>query len=140
AVARHAVDHDALTAELSPADLAVLAVAAALVVVDHHALARRRVGLADTGATRGDDTARLVTGDDGSTRAAQAQRCGRVADGAIGMQIAPAHSRGLHGDDDFAGPRRRVREFTQLELSSTEENDATHRSSFPASAYQNPNG
>ena len=125
-MAGHAVDDDALAAELGPADTAVLAAPAALVVMDHHALTGRRVGLADAGAPRGNHAARLVAGDDRSALAAQAERRRRVADGAVGMQIAPAHPRGLHGDDHFAGPRRRVGEFTQLELPATEENYATH--------------
>src|SRR5207253_10592841 len=80
AVAGHAVDDDALATELRPADLAVLATPAALVVVHHHALVRRRVGLADPGAARGDHAARLVAGHDGPAAAAEAQRRGRVAD------------------------------------------------------------
>src|SRR5206468_3066512 len=77
-------------------------------------------------AARGAHAARLVAGYDGPAAAAEAQGRGRVADRAIGMEIAPAHPRGLHGDDDLAGSRRRVGEFTQLELPATEENDATH--------------
>src|SRR5438093_974987 len=128
----HAVDDDTLPAELRPADLAVLAAPAALVVMDHHALARRRVGLAHAGAARGDDAAGLVAGHDGTTAAAEAQRGGRVADRAIGMEIAPAHPRGFHGDDDLAGARCRVGELTQLELAATEENYPTHTASFAA--------
>src|SRR5262249_5779478 len=132
AVPRHAVDHDAPTAELSPADAAVLAAPAALVVMDHHALARRRIGLGDAGAARGDHAAGLVARDDRSARAAEAQRRSGVADGAVGMQIAPAHARGLHGDDDLAGPRCGAGEFPQFGLPATEENDATHTASFAA--------
>src|SRR5437870_988145 len=96
------------------------------------ALARRRVGLAHAGAARGDDAAGLVAGHDGTTAAPQAQRRGRVADRAIGMEIAPAHPRGLHGDDDLAGAGCRVGELTQLELPATEEHYATHTASFAA--------
>src|SRR5206468_1397569 len=132
AVARHAVHDDALAAELRPADAAVLAAAAALVVVDHHALARRRVGFGDARPAPGDDAARLVAGDDRSARAAQAQRRRSVADGAVRVQIAAAHSRRLHGDDDLAGTRCRVREITKLELSASEKNYAAHKPSFAA--------
>src|SRR5262249_20433065 len=126
AVTRHAVDDDARAAELRPADAAVLAASAALVVVDHHALAGWCVGFGDVVAARGDDAARLVARDDGPALAAEPQRRGRVADCAVGMQIAPAHARGLHRDDDLAGARRRVGEFTQLELPAAEEHYAMH--------------
>src|SRR6266508_4502295 len=76
AVARHAVDDDALPAELRPADAAVLAPPASLVVMDHHALADRRVRFADAGPALGDDAARLVAGDDGSAAALPAARYG----------------------------------------------------------------
>src|SRR3989475_11204748 len=127
AVARHAVDDDALPAELRPADATVLAPPASLVVMDHHALADRRVRFADAGPALGDDATRLVAGDDGFAAAAQAQGRGRVAGGAVRVQVAPAHAGGLHGDDDLPGTRRRVRELTQLELPVAEENDAAHR-------------
>src|SRR5207244_11760334 len=95
-------------------------------------LAGGRVSVAHAGAARGDHAARRVAGYDGPAAAAEAQGRGRVADRAIGMEIAPAHPRGLHGDDDLAGSRRRVGEFTQLELPATEEHYATHTASFAA--------
>src|SRR6266850_1744966 len=140
AVAGHAVDDDALAAELSPADAAMLAAPAALVVVDHYALAGRCVGFADAGAAGGDDAAGLVAGHDRAARAAEAQRGDGVADRAIGMQIAPAHPRSFHGDDDLAGTRRRVGEFPQLELALSEENYATHTASFAATLSPNSGG
>src|SRR5207245_9385176 len=79
-----------------------------------------------------DDAAGLVAGQEGATDGAEAQRSGRVAGAAIGMEIAPAHARGFHGDDDLAGARCRVGELTQLELPATEENYATHTASFAA--------
>ena len=63
AVAGHAVDGDAVAAELRPAGAAVLAPAAALVVMVHHAAAdQRRI---DAGADGVHDAARLVAADDG---------------------------------------------------------------------------
>src|SRR2546422_300738 len=132
AVARHAVDDDALPAELRPADATVLAPPASFVVMDHHALAGRRVRFADAGPALGDDAARLVAGDDGSAAAAQAQGRGRVAGGAVRVQVAPAHAGGLHGDEDLTGARRGVGEVTQLQLPVAEENYATHMSSLAA--------
>ena len=60
-----AIDEDGLLlAELRPARAAVLANCAALVMVHHDALADARHLLADLGADRCDDTARLVAADD----------------------------------------------------------------------------
>src|SRR5262249_61112360 len=84
----HAVAGDAAAAELRPAQPAVPARAAALVVVIHHAPAdERRI---DAGADGGDDATRLVTGDDGSA-AAETERRRGVACRALGMQVAAAH-------------------------------------------------
>src|SRR5438034_10198741 len=128
AVARHAIDDDAVRTELRPADAAVLAAPAALVVVVHHARPRRRLVLRDAGPARGDDAARLVAGDDGPAARAEAGRGGGVADGAVGVEIAPAHAGGLDGDDDLARARRRVRELAELELPVAEADDALHLS------------
>ena len=97
--------------------------AAALVVVIHHAPADQRPIYAD--AYRGDDAARLVTRDDRTT-AAEAERGGRVACRAIGMQIAAAHPRGLHLEHDLAGFWRRIGKLLDLELAIAEEYDAPH--------------
>src|SRR5712671_1606193 len=43
------------------------------------------------------------------------------------MQIAAAHARGLHCDDDLAGTRRRVRKFHQLDFALAREDYAAHR-------------
>jgi hypothetical protein len=94
--------------------------------MDHHALAGRRVSLADAGAARGDHAARLVARDDGPAGAAEAERRGGVADGPIRMKIAPAHAGRLHGHHDLAGSGRRIGELTHFKLSATEKNYATH--------------
>src|SRR5213592_4489560 len=111
AVARHAVDDDAVRTELRPADAAVLAAPAALVVVVHHPRAGRRLVLGDAGPAR-----------------REAERGGGIADGAVGMEIAPAHARGLDGDDDLARARCRVGELAELELPVAEKDDALHLS------------
>jgi hypothetical protein len=60
-----AIDEDRLLlAELGPTGTAVLANGAALVVVHHDALADAGHFVADAGAYRGDDAARLVPCDD----------------------------------------------------------------------------
>src|SRR5262249_57946497 len=98
AVTGHSIDSDPRAAELRPAEATMTARAAALVVVIHHAPADQRRIHAD--AYRGDDAARLVTRDDGTT-AAEAERGGRVASRAIGMQIAAAPPPALHLEHDL---------------------------------------
>src|SRR5712664_2071882 len=97
--------------------------AAAFVVVVHHALADER--WVDAGADGGDDAARLVAGDDRAP-GAEAERGGGVAGGAIGMQVAAAHPRRLHLEDDLAGAGRGIGKFLDLELAIAEEDDAAH--------------
>ena len=126
AVAGHAVDDDALAAELRPAHAAVLALPAAPVVVDHDALTDPRLRLAHPRPHGGDDAAGLVAADDGPAAAAEAEGLGRIAGGAVGVQIAPAHAGGLDGDDDLAGTGRRVRELAKLQLPLTKEDNAAH--------------
>jgi hypothetical protein len=83
-------------------------------VVVHHALADRRISLAHSRAHGGDDAAGLVTADDRAATAAEPERLRGIAGGAIRVQIAPAHARGLDGDDGLAGPRRGIGELAQL--------------------------
>src|SRR4030095_7527899 len=92
AVARHAVHDDALTAELGPADAAVLAPPAALVVMDHHALAGGRVRFGGPRPAIGDDATRLVARDDGPAAATEAEGRGGVAGGAGRSEGAPPHA------------------------------------------------
>src|SRR5439155_262153 len=122
-MARHAVYGDAGAAELGPADAAMLAAAAALVVMVHHALTDQR-GI-DAGADGSDDAAWFVTRDDGAA-GAEPERGSGVARGAIGMQIAAAHTRRLHLQNDFAGSGCRIGELLDLELAIAEEHDAAH--------------
>src|ERR1700732_4661603 len=102
-----AVDEDGfLLAELRPARAAMLAHGAALVMVHHDALANPRHLLADLGADRRDDAARLVAADDRVRFARQAaDRLATRFWPAILVQIAAAHTGGLHFDNDFAGAR-----------------------------------
>ena len=125
AVSRHAVDGDAVPAELRPADAAVLAAPAALVVMVHDSGAHRREIRRHARADRRHHAARLMSGDD---RPAAAQAEGRrgIADRAVGVQVAAAHAGGLDGDDDLARPRRGIGEFLDLQLPLSEEDDAAH--------------
>src|ERR1700730_8748305 len=124
-----AVDEDGfLLAELRPARAAMLAHGAALVMVHHDALANPRHLLADLGADRRDDPARLRTADD------RVRVDGKAADRlatrfwpAILVQIAAAHPRGLHLDNDLAGARGRVRKLHQLDFAPAREDYAAHR-------------
>src|SRR6516225_86896 len=98
-----AVDQDRLfLAQLRPARAAVVAHRAALVMVHHDTLPDPRHLLADPGADRGDDTARLVPGDDrvGVDRQPADRRTARFGP-AVLVQVATAHPRGLHLDDDL---------------------------------------
>src|SRR5689334_20289862 len=99
AVSGHAVDGDARPAELRPADAAMLAPPAALVVMVHHTLTDE--GRIDSGADRGDHATRFVPGDYGPA-AAEPERGGGIAGCAVRVKIAPAHPGRLHLEDDLA--------------------------------------
>src|SRR5690606_23200641 len=89
--------------------------AATAIVVDHHALADARFLLADARAHRGDHAARLVTGDH-RTRIPETELLCRLAGRrAVKFEITAAHAGGLDLEHDLARPRRRVREFAQLD-------------------------
>src|SRR5262249_17857690 len=77
-----------------------------------------RLLLGDRGAHSGDDAARLVSRDH-ARLARDAARHGprRVRGRAVVMQIAAAHARRLDLEDDVPGPRCRIWEIPQLELS-----------------------
>ena len=121
-------EHRLFLAQLRPARAAMLAHRAALVMVHHDALADPRHLLADLGADRRDDAARLVPADDRVRVDRQsADRFAARFGAAILVQIAAAHARGLHLDDDLAGPRRRVGKFHQLDLALAREDYAAHR-------------
>src|SRR5690242_18557824 len=125
AVSGHAVDGDACAAELRPADAAMLAPPAALVVMVHHTLADE--GRIDPSADRGDHATRLVPGDDGPA-AAKPERGGGIAGCAVRVQIAAAHPGRLHLEDDLARTGGRVGKVLELELAIAEEYDAAHGS------------
>jgi hypothetical protein len=106
-------------------DLAHLALLAAAVVVDHHPLADRRLGLGDGRAARHDLAARLVAAD--VRRALLADTPRR----AVAVQVAAAHTGRLHLDDDLARPRIRVCKVHELDLAVTREVDTLHRIVLP---------
>src|SRR5262245_17571686 len=122
----HAVNDAAARTELRPADATVLALPAALVVMHHHALPDDGLGVGHAGAARRHHAARLVAGDDGPAGAAETEGGGGIAGGAVRVQVAPAHPRGLHGHHHLAGSGRAVRELTELELAIAKEHDAAH--------------
>jgi len=67
-----------------------------------------------------------MAADDGPAAAAEAEGLGRIAGGPVGVQIAPAHARGLDGDDDLAGTGRGVGELAKLQLALAEKDDSVH--------------
>src|SRR5205823_13167790 len=87
---------------------------------------------ADAGPDRRDDAAGLMTGDD------RLGRCRQTADRlaafrpAVLVQVAAAHARRLHLDDDFALARRRVGEFHHFELAFAGKHNPAHRFLLPA--------
>ena len=130
-----AVDGEARAAQLRPAEPAMAADAAAAVVVVHDPHAGARLGLGYAGPDLGDDPARLVAGDDRLRQVAQAERPLRLARrGAIELQVAAAHARGLDLQHDLAGTRGRVGEAADLQLAIAGEHHAAH-AALPASLF-----
>src|SRR5262249_13972650 len=96
AVAAGAEDDGALETHLRPSRPAVLAGAAAVVVMVHDALADARFLLGDARADGGHDAAGLVAGDHAGRPSDTAGHSpARVGRGAIVVQVAAAHARGL---------------------------------------------
>src|SRR5437764_10771512 len=124
--------HRLLLAELRPARAAVVAHGAALVMVHHDALADLRLRLADPGADRRDDAAGLVPGDDRLGRRRESADCRAALWPPVLVQIAAAHARGLHFDDDLALARRRVGKVHQLELAFALKYNPAHPSLLAA--------
>src|SRR5581483_12091276 len=117
----------ALEAHLGPAAAAVLAVAAPVIVVIHHALADPGLGRRHTCADRYHHTARLVPGDDTlGTLDASRHRPARLRGGPVVVQIAAAHAGGLDLQHDVAGSGRRIGKVAQLEPAVAEKNHALH--------------
>ena len=97
-------------------------------MVHHDALADLRLGGADPGADRGDDAAGLVPGDHRFGRRGQpADRLAALRP-AVLVQVAAAHARGLHLDDDLALARRRVGKFHHFELAFAGKDNPAHPS------------
>src|SRR5262249_2509079 len=132
AVATRAIDHRPRQAHLRPARPAVLALAAALVVVVHHPLADPRFLLGDGRAERGDHAAGLVTGDHPGLGLDPAGDGPLRRGGAIVVQVAAAHARGLDLEDDVPRAWRGIGKLPQLQLAVPEEDDALHRGSSRA--------
>src|SRR5437899_11241377 len=96
-----AVDQDRLfLAELRPARAAMVADRATLVMVHHDALSDLRLLFADPGADGRDDAARLVPADDRVGVDRQPAAGAARFRAAVLVQIAAAHPRSLHLDDD----------------------------------------
>jgi len=105
----------------------VLAVAAAVIVVVHHALADPGLLLGDARAHRRDDAAGLVAGDHpGLPLDAPGHGPGRLGRRAIVVQVAAAHARRLDLEDHVSGAWCRIRELPELQLPISEKNDASH--------------
>ena len=124
-----AIDQDRLLlAQLRPARAAMLAYRAALVVMHHDALPVAYHLAVYTSADRGDDTARLVPGDDrvGVDRQPADRRTAGFGS-AVLVQVATAHPRGLYLDDNLAGPGGGVGKLHELDLPLTREHNTAHR-------------
>jgi hypothetical protein len=104
----------------------VLAVAAAGVVVVHHALADASFGLAHAGTDRRDHPAGLVSRDHLLAAAAEAEGGRLVAVGAVELEIAAAHAGGLDLQHHLARTGRRIGEVSELELPVAGEDDSAH--------------
>src|SRR5215510_10565433 len=128
-MAAGAEDDGALQTHLRPSRPAVLAGAAAVVVMVHDALADARFFLGDAGADGSHDAAGLVAGDHaGRPSNATGHGPTRVGRGAIVVQVAPAHARGLDLEDHIPRAGCRIGEVSELELAITEKHDAFHGS------------
>ena len=92
----------------------------------HDALADLCLGGADPGADRGDDAAGLVPGDHRLSR--RRQPADRLAAflAAVLVEVAAAHPRGLHLDDDLALSRRRIGKFHHFELAIAGKDNPAH--------------
>jgi hypothetical protein len=114
--------------ELLPSRSAVAALRAALIVMHHYTLTNARLACVDPRAQRDDDTARLMTGDDGIRIHGQSGRLRPTLRSPVLMQIAAAHPGRLHLDHDVLRPRRGVIELHQFELASARKHHALHGS------------
>jgi hypothetical protein len=105
----------------------VLAGAAAVVVVVHHALADLGFLVGHAGADRGDDATGLMAGDHPRLPSdAAGHGPGRLGGGAIVVQVAAAHARGLDLEDHVSGAGSRIGKRSQLQLPIAEKDDAVH--------------
>jgi hypothetical protein len=126
-VTARAIHHRSLEAHLRPAGAAVLAGAAAVVVVVHHALADLGLLVGDAGAHRGDDATGLMASD--HTRLpsdAAGHGPGRLGVGAIVVQVAAAHARCLDLEDHVSWAGGRIGELSELQLPISEKDDAVY--------------
>ena len=124
----------AFVAHLDPAGPALIAIAATLVVIHHHAIALAERPRVHVLADLRDHAARLVAGDDrrigrqavlgeeGGAAVAE----GRAALAPVMVQVAAAETRRLHFEHDLVVAGDGIVEAHELELAMPGENDALH--------------
>src|SRR5258708_38930244 len=108
-------------AELRPAGAAMVADGAAFVMMHHDALANLGERWVDRGADGGNDATGLVPGNGGFARRCKATCFAACFRPAVLAQVAAAHARRPHLDDDLVRSWGRVGEVHQLEFASTGE-------------------
>jgi hypothetical protein len=98
-------------------------------MVVHHALADPGFPVGDGAAHCRDHAAGLVTGDHaGRPLDATSDDSTWIGRGAVGVQVAAAHARGLDLEDHVARAGCRIGELSELELAISEKHDAFHGS------------
>jgi len=96
-------------------------------MVVHHALADPGFLVGDGGAHCRDDAAGLVTGNHaGRPLDATRDDSTRIGRGAVVVQVAAAHARGLDLEDHVARAGCRIGELPELQLAISEKHDAFH--------------
>ena len=104
----------------------MVALGAALIMMHHHALADMGFPGIDRGAQRHHHAAGLVPGDDGPLSHWNAGGLGLAPRAAVLMQVAAAHARRLHLDDDIVSFRRGIGELHQFQLALAGKHNAAH--------------
>src|SRR5579871_29160 len=123
-----AIDLDRnLLAELLPAGAAMVALRAALIMVHHHALADLGFLRPDTGTDRNHHTAGLMAGDHVSLPHRDAAGLGAVLGATVLVQVAAAHARRLHFDNDIVGVGGRIGELHQFQFTLAMKHHPAHR-------------
>ena len=120
AIAGEAIDDAAVQAHLAVALPAMMAFAAAVIMMHHHAVADPRLGVRDVRAPLDDNAARLVPAD------WQPLRVNIRLWRAIRAEIAAAQARTLDADNHIIRPRRRVRKLPQFHLTIPQKDESAH--------------